>query len=34
MNDMHWGGSDGLFKAAGTEYDAIALDLMLPGMSG
>ena len=27
-------GDDGLFKAAGTEYDAIVLDLMLPGMSG
>jgi two-component system, OmpR family, response regulator len=27
-------GRDGLFKAAGTEYDAIVLDLMLPGMSG
>ena len=27
-------GPDGLFKAAGTEYDAIVLDLMLPGMSG
>ena len=27
-------GREGLFKAAGTEYDAIVLDLMLPGMSG
>jgi two-component system, OmpR family, response regulator len=27
-------GQDGLFKAAGTGYDAIVLDLMLPGMSG
>ena len=27
-------GRDGLFKAEGTEYDAIVLDLMLPGMSG
>ncbi len=27
-------GGDGLFKAAGTEYDAIVLDLMLPGISG
>jgi two-component system, OmpR family, response regulator len=27
-------GKTGLFKAAGTEYDAIVLDLMLPGMSG
>jgi len=27
-------GPDGLFKAAGTEYDAILLDLMLSGMSG
>lgn len=27
-------GRNGLFKAAGTEYDAIVLDLMLPGMSG
>jgi len=27
-------GGDGLFKAAGTDYDAIVLDLMLPGMSG
>ncbi len=27
-------GPDGLFKAAGTGYDAIVLDLMLPGMSG
>jgi two-component system OmpR family response regulator len=27
-------GRDGLFKAAGAEYDAIVLDLMLPGMSG
>jgi two-component system, OmpR family, response regulator len=27
-------GRNGLFKATGTEYDAIVLDLMLPGMSG
>jgi two-component system, OmpR family, response regulator len=27
-------GRTGLFKAAGAEYDAIVLDLMLPGMSG
>jgi two-component system, OmpR family, response regulator len=27
-------GKDGLFKAEGNEYDAIVLDLMLPGMSG
>lgn len=27
-------GRDGLFKAAVTDYDAIVLDLMLPGMSG
>jgi two-component system OmpR family response regulator len=27
-------GREGLFKAAGTEYDAIVLDLMLPGMNG
>jgi two-component system, OmpR family, response regulator len=27
-------GTEGLFKAAGNEYDAIVLDLMLPGMSG
>ncbi len=27
-------GREGLFKAAGTDYDAIVLDLMLPGMSG
>ncbi len=27
-------GRNGLFKAAGTDYDAIVLDLMLPGMSG
>jgi len=27
-------GRDGLFKAQGTEYDAIVLDLMLPGLSG
>lgn len=27
-------GPTGLFKASGAEYDAIVLDLMLPGMSG
>jgi two-component system OmpR family response regulator len=27
-------GRNGLFKAEGTTYDAIVLDLMLPGMSG
>jgi len=27
-------GRDGLFKATATDYDAIVLDLMLPGMSG
>jgi two-component system OmpR family response regulator len=27
-------GKTGLFKAAGTDYDAVVLDLMLPGMSG
>jgi two-component system OmpR family response regulator len=27
-------GKSGLFKASGAEYDAIVLDLMLPGMSG
>ncbi|HVT90233.1 MAG TPA: response regulator transcription factor [Tepidisphaeraceae bacterium] len=27
-------GKNGLFKAQGTDYDAIVLDLMLPGMSG
>ena len=27
-------GRSGLFKATGTEYDAIVLDLMLPGLSG
>ena len=27
-------GRNGLFKAVGAEYDAIVLDLMLPGMSG
>lgn len=27
-------GRNGLFKAAGTDYDAIVLDLMLPGISG
>lgn len=27
-------GKTGLFKAEGNEYDAIVLDLMLPGMSG
>ncbi len=27
-------GRTGLYKAAGTEYDAIVLDLMLPGMNG
>jgi two-component system OmpR family response regulator len=27
-------GRNGLFKAGATEYDAIVLDLMLPGMSG
>ena len=27
-------GNTGLFKAQGTEYDAIVLDLMLPGLSG
>jgi two-component system OmpR family response regulator len=27
-------GKTGLFKALGTDYDAIVLDLMLPGMNG
>lgn len=27
-------GQTGLFKASGTDYDVIVLDLMLPGMSG
>src|SRR3954466_4203330 len=27
-------GRSGLFKAAGTDYDAIVLDLMIPGLSG
>jgi len=27
-------GQNGLFKAAGADYDAIVLDLMLPGMNG
>lgn len=27
-------GRDGLFKAQGSDYDAIVLDLMLPGMEG
>lgn len=27
-------GRNGLFKAGGTDYDAIVLDLMLPGLSG
>jgi two-component system OmpR family response regulator len=27
-------GKDGLFKARGTNYDAVVLDLMLPGMDG
>lgn len=27
-------GPTGLFKASGAEYDAVVLDLMLPGMSG
>jgi DNA-binding response OmpR family regulator len=27
-------GPTGLFKMTGTEYDAIVLDLMLPGMNG
>lgn len=27
-------GSDGLFNAEGTDYDAIVLDVMLPGMDG
>jgi two-component system OmpR family response regulator len=27
-------GKTGLFKAAGTDYDAIVLDLMIPGLSG
>jgi two-component system OmpR family response regulator len=27
-------GKTGLFKASGTDYDAVVLDLMLPGMSG
>jgi two-component system OmpR family response regulator len=27
-------GKTGLFKAEGTDYDAIVLDLMLPGLSG
>ena len=27
-------GEDGLFNAEGTEYDAILLDVMLPGLDG
>ena len=27
-------GRSGLFKAGGTDYDAVVLDLMLPGLSG
>ncbi len=27
-------GSNGLYKAAGVDYDAIVLDLMMPGMDG
>jgi DNA-binding response OmpR family regulator len=27
-------GEDGLFNAEGTDYDAIVLDVMLPGMDG
>jgi two-component system OmpR family response regulator len=27
-------GKNGLYKAQGTDYDAVVLDLMLPGMSG
>ena len=27
-------GRSGLFKATGTEYDAVVLDIMLPGLSG
>src|ERR1035441_2434633 len=27
-------GDDGLFNAEGTDYDAIVLDVMLPGMDG
>ena len=27
-------GDDGLFSAEGTDYDAIVLDVMLPGMDG
>src|SRR5580698_9566035 len=27
-------GDDGLFNAEGTDYDAIVLDVMLPGMNG
>jgi len=32
--DQSADGCDGLFKASGTDYDAVVLDLMLPGMSG
>src|ERR1041385_2215072 len=32
--DSSGDGEDGLFKAEGTEYDAIVLDLMLPKLDG
>src|ERR1700753_2194878 len=32
--DTAGNGDDGLFNAEGTDYDAIVLDVMLPGMDG
>src|SRR5262249_43850442 len=32
--DIAENGADGLFKAEGTDYDAVILDLMLPQMNG
>lgn len=32
--DVTFDGNDGLFKAQSEDYDAIVLDLMLPGMGG
>ena len=34
MVDTAEGGDDGLYKAESYEYDALVLDVMLPGLDG
>ena len=34
LTDVVYTGTDGLFYAQNEQYDAIILDIMLPGMSG